>query len=137
MLTRPLLFMPCLYVFVDMTSTYSYIVKSIYKSKCLIILALGKSFSLNSSLCWLCVSVSYLRGLVGPPAVLVAVQAGQQHVLVSVHLTEAQRFMRVVTDHIVAVKRLLCVCVPILHQNKHKQKNLVKREISPKALYFF
>lgn len=71
----------------------------------------------------------------GSPAVLVAVQAGQQHVLVSVHLTEAQSFMCVVTDHIVAVKRLLCVCVPILNQNKQKQENLVKREISPKGFF--
>lgn len=50
-----------------------------------------------------CVCVRYLRGLVGSPAVLVAVEAGQQHVLICVHLAKAQCLVGIVTDHIVAV----------------------------------
>lgn len=51
----------------------------------------------------MCVCVRYLRGLVGSPAVLVAVEAGQQHVLICVHLAKAQCLVGIVTDHIVAV----------------------------------
>lgn len=36
-----------------------------------------------------CVCVHYLRGFVRSPAVLVAVEAGQQHVLICVHLAKA------------------------------------------------
>lgn len=59
----------------------------------------------------------YLRGLVGSPAVLMAVEAGQQHVLVRVHLAEAQRLVGVITDHIVTVDQLLGLWVPILTEN--------------------
>jgi len=53
---------------------------------------------------------------VGSPAVLVAVEAGQQHILIRVHLAKTQRFVGVVTDHIVAVDQLLSVQVPILRE---------------------
>lgn len=53
----------------------------------------------------------------GSPAVLVAVEAGQQHVLIRVHLAKAQHFVSVVTNHIVAVDQLLRPRVPILWEN--------------------
>lgn len=53
----------------------------------------------------------------GSPAVLMAVEAGQQHVLVRVHLAEAQRLMGVITDHVVAVDQLLGLWVPILTES--------------------
>ena len=53
----------------------------------------------------------------GSPAVLVAVEAGKQHVLICVHLTKTQCFMGVVTDHIVAVDQILSLWVPILRDN--------------------
>lgn len=62
----------------------------------------------------MCERESYLWGLVGSPAVLVAVQAGQQHVLIRVHLAETQRLVCVVTDHVVAVDQLLGVRLRIL-----------------------
>lgn len=62
----------------------------------------------------MCERESYLWGLVGSPAVLVAVQAGQQHVLIRVHLAEAQCLVCVVTDHVVAVDQLLGVRLRIL-----------------------
>lgn len=55
----------------------------------------------------------------GPPAVLMAVEAGEQHVLVRVDLAEAQRLVRVVADHVVAQDQLLGLAVPILHNQKH------------------
>lgn len=50
----------------------------------------------------------------GSPAVLVAVEAGKQHVLIRVNLAKAQCLVCVVADHIVAEDQLLCLCVPIL-----------------------
>lgn len=64
----------------------------------------------------------YLRRLVGPPAVLVAVEAGQQYVLIRVHLTKAQRLICVIADHIVTVQQLLCVLVPILRGKKRYER---------------
>lgn len=55
----------------------------------------------------------------GPPAVLMAVQAGEQHVLVRVDLAEAQRLVRVVADHVVAQDQLLGLALPILQNQKH------------------
>lgn len=52
----------------------------------------------------------------GSPAVLVAVEAGQQHILICVHLAKAQRLVGVVTDHVVAVDQLLGLRVPILRE---------------------
>lgn len=51
------------------------------------------------------------------PAVLVAMDAGQQHVLIGVHLAEAQCLMGVVADHVVAVNQLLGLQDPILREN--------------------
>lgn len=62
------------------------------------------------------VCVCYLRGLVGSPAVLVAVDAGQQHVLIRIHLAKAQSLVGIVADHIVAVNQLLGLQVPILRE---------------------
>lgn len=53
----------------------------------------------------------------GSPAVLVAVEAGQKHILIGVHLAEAQGLVGVVTDHIVAVQQLLGLWVSILREN--------------------
>lgn len=61
--------------------------------------------------------VCYLGGLVGSPAVLVAVEAGQKHILIGVHLAEAQGLVGVVTDHIVAVQQLFGLWVSILQEN--------------------
>lgn len=66
-----------------------------------------------------CSCVLYLRGLVGPPAVLMAVEAGEQHVLVRVNLAEAQRLVRVVADHVVAQDQLLGLALPVLQNQKH------------------
>lgn len=66
-----------------------------------------------------CACVLYLRGLVGPPAVLVAVEAGEQHVLIRVDLAKAQRLVRVVADHVVAEDQLLGLALPILQNQKH------------------
>lgn len=63
------------------------------------------------------VCVYYLGGLVGSPAVLVAVEAGQKHILIGVHLAEAQGLVGVVTDHIVAVQQLFGLWVSILQEN--------------------
>lgn len=54
----------------------------------------------------------------GSPAVLVAMEAGQEHVLISVHLTKAQCLMRIITNNIVAVEQLLSLCVSILAEKK-------------------
>lgn len=53
----------------------------------------------------------------GSPAVLVAVEAGQKHILIGVHLAEAQGLVGVVTDHIVAVQQLFGLWVSILQEN--------------------
>lgn len=66
------------------------------------------------------VCACYLRGFVGSPAVLVAMEAGQEHVLISVHLTKAQRLMRIITNNIVAVEQLLCLCVSILAEKRER-----------------
>lgn len=67
-----------------------------------------------------CVCACYLRGFVGSPAVLVAMEAGQEHVLISVHLTKAQCLMRIITNNIVAVEQLLSLCVSILAEKKRE-----------------
>lgn len=53
----------------------------------------------------------------GSPAVLVAVETGQKHILIGVHLAEAQGLVGIVTDHIVAVQQLLGLWVSILREN--------------------
>lgn len=58
----------------------------------------------------------------GSPAVLVAVQTVQQHILVCVHLTEPQCFVGVITDHIMAVDQLLGFRIPILKDTKCKDR---------------
>lgn len=55
----------------------------------------------------------------GSPAVLMAVEAGEQHVLVCVNLAEAQCLVRVVADHVVAQDQLLGLALPILQNQKH------------------
>lgn len=70
--------------------------------------------------CRVCVCACYLRGFVGSPAVLVAMEAGQEHVLISVHLTKAQCLMRIITNNIVAVEQLLSLCVSILAEKKRE-----------------
>lgn len=69
-----------------------------------------------------CVCACYLRGFVGSPAVLVAMEAGQEHVLISVHLTKAQCLMRIITNNIVAVEQLLSLCVSILAEKKRDER---------------
>lgn len=64
----------------------------------------------------------YLSRLVGSPAVLVAVEAGQQHILICVHLAEAQSLMRVITDYIVAVEQFLSLWFSILKTERKKRK---------------
>lgn len=54
----------------------------------------------------------------GSPAVLVAVEAGKQHVLIRVNLAKAECLVCVIADHIVAEDQLLCLCVPILWEKK-------------------
>lgn len=71
-----------------------------------------------------CVCACYLRGFVGSPAVLVAMEAGQEHVLISVHLTKAQCLMRIITNNIVAVEQLLSLCVSILAEKKERDERM-------------
>ena len=59
-------------------------------------------------------AVRYLWRLVGAPAVLVAVNAGQEDVLIRVHLAEAQGLVGVVADHVMAEEQLFCVLVLVL-----------------------
>lgn len=77
---------------------------------------------------YICVCACYLRGLVGSPAVLMAVEAGQQHVLVRVHLAEAQRLVGVVADHVVTVEQLLGLWVPILTENSRVGGNTLEKK---------
>lgn len=60
----------------------------------------------------------------GSPAVLVAMEAGQEHVLISVHLTKAQCLMRIITNNIVAVEQLLSLCVSILAEKKERDERM-------------
>lgn len=54
----------------------------------------------------------------GSPAVLVAMEAGQQHILICVHLAKAQRLVGVIADHIMAIDQLLSLRVSILIENR-------------------
>lgn len=85
-----------------------------------------------------CVCACYLRGFVGSPAVLVAMEAGQEHVLISVHLTKAQCLMRIITNNIVAVEQLLSLCVSILAEKKRDERMRWedKEERRKKCIYF-
>lgn len=47
-----------------------------------------------------------------------AMQAGQQHILICVHLAKAQGLVGVVTNHVVAVDQLLCLRVSILTETE-------------------
>lgn len=45
-------------------------------------------------------------------------EAGQQHILICVHLAKTQCLMGVVTNHIVTIDQLLRLRVPVLRENK-------------------
>lgn len=62
--------------------------------------------------------IRYLWRLVGSPAVLVAVEAGQEDVFIGVHLAEAQGLVGVVADHVMAEDQLVCLRVLVLQEER-------------------